>query len=73
VLESHVKSWAIGTLSKVLFRDRPLISSIVLSLGIISILASYLSMSLDRLYEVSVGGVSKNPDRFPEHGREKEQ
>jgi hypothetical protein len=41
-----------GARSKFL-RDRPLISSIVLSLGILSILASYLGVSLDRLYEVS--------------------
>jgi hypothetical protein len=44
---------AIGTLSQVLSRDRSLISSIVLSLGILSILASYLVVSLDRLYKVS--------------------
>jgi hypothetical protein len=44
---------AISTLSQVLSRDRPLVSSIVLSLRILSILASYLGVSWDRLYEVS--------------------
>jgi hypothetical protein len=44
---------AIGILRQVLSRDRTLISSIVLCLGILSVLTSYLGVSLDRLYEVS--------------------